>query len=152
MYDDVSNWDTYVHLLHHKVLLKELVQSSTLLTKHYHSYIVFFSRPTPSIYKVDHHYPGSSNNPVAVILYGDVSNWDTYVHSFHKVLKKLAKEGEINYILRHYIKVGTILTNIFWDEENICVRQDYNAVKWSTLLVYWLTVQQLKATHYKLRK
>ncbi|XP_072034648.1 UDP-glucose:glycoprotein glucosyltransferase 1-like [Amphiura filiformis] len=60
-------------------------------------------RPPPSMYKVDHHYPGSNNNPIVAILYGDVSKWKTDSHSFHKVLMHLARDGKINYVLRHYI-------------------------------------------------
>ncbi len=57
------------------------------------------------MYKIDHHYPGSNNNPVVAILYGDVSNWKSDAHSFNKVLRNLAHDGKINYIFRHYIMV-----------------------------------------------
>ena len=66
------------------------------------------------MYKVDHHYPGSSNNPVAAILYGDISKWDSNVHTFHEELKRLAMKGDVNYILRHYVKASiTVNVDIF---------------------------------------
>ncbi|KAK4879085.1 hypothetical protein RN001_007231 [Aquatica leii] len=54
------------------------------------------------VYNVDTHYPGSENKSVVVALYGELGTKE--FAEFHKVLKKLAVDGEIDYILRHYIK------------------------------------------------
>lgn len=59
------------------------------------------------IFNFDHVYPGSENNSVAVVLYGELGS-DNFSR-FHKVLKKKAEIGEIKYILRHYLKVSQIL-------------------------------------------
>ncbi|KAF5269322.1 hypothetical protein FQR65_LT02624 [Abscondita terminalis] len=54
------------------------------------------------IYNVDTHYPGSENRSIIVALYGELGTKD--FAEFHEVLKQLAVDGEIDYILRHYIK------------------------------------------------
>ncbi|XP_071798762.1 UDP-glucose:glycoprotein glucosyltransferase 1-like isoform X1 [Asterias amurensis] len=61
-------------------------------------------RPKPNVYKVDHSYPGSENNPVVVILYGHIGNLDSQMKHFHKQLKKSANAGTVQYVLRHYVK------------------------------------------------
>ncbi len=57
--------------------------------------------------KSDHHYPGSKEYPVKVVLYGQLGTQS--FNQFHKILREKAEKGEINYILRHYIKVRTSL-------------------------------------------
>ncbi|KAF5304487.1 hypothetical protein FQA39_LY09683 [Lamprigera yunnana] len=54
------------------------------------------------VYNVDTHYPGSENRSVIVVLYGELGTRE-FPH-FHNMLKKLALDGKIDYILRHYIK------------------------------------------------
>ncbi|XP_077988302.1 UDP-glucose:glycoprotein glucosyltransferase 1-like isoform X2 [Glandiceps talaboti] len=61
-------------------------------------------RERPSIYKVDHQYPGSGSGDVVVILYGQVGNPESDFPKYHKELQRLATGGQIIYVLRHYIK------------------------------------------------
>lgn len=56
------------------------------------------------IIKSDHHYPNSQDRDVIVILYAQMATPE--FHQWHEVLRKKAEEGQINYILRHYIKVN----------------------------------------------
>lgn len=53
-------------------------------------------------FRVDHHYPGSENRSVVVILYGEIGTPE--FSQFHKVLKNQAVEGKIDYVLRHFVK------------------------------------------------
>lgn len=54
---------------------------------------------------VDHHYPGSQNNSLTVVLYGELGTRE--FAEFHQVLKTYAVKGAIDYVLRHYVKVST---------------------------------------------
>jgi UDP-glucose:glycoprotein glucosyltransferase len=54
---------------------------------------------------LDHHYPGSQNNSLTVVLYGELGTQD--FAEFHQVLKAYAVKGDIDYVLRHYVKVST---------------------------------------------
>ena len=60
-------------------------------------------RPLPQRFEFDHHYPKSENNSVAVVLYGKIGSESFW--SFHQQLEHLAKEGNVHYILRHYLLV-----------------------------------------------
>jgi UDP-glucose:glycoprotein glucosyltransferase len=51
---------------------------------------------------LDHHYPESENNSVTVVLYGELGTQE--FAEFHQVLKYYAVKGDIDYVLRHYIK------------------------------------------------
>lgn len=51
---------------------------------------------------LDHHYPESENNSVTVVLYGELGTQE--FAEFHQVLKYYAVNGDIDYVLRHYIK------------------------------------------------
>ncbi|PSN48119.1 UDP-glucose:glycoprotein glucosyltransferase [Blattella germanica] len=51
---------------------------------------------------LDHHYPGSQNNSLTVILYGEMGTPE--FAEFHQILKTYAVKGDIDYVLRHYIK------------------------------------------------
>lgn len=51
---------------------------------------------------LDHHYPGSQNNTLTVVLYGELGTQE--FAEFHQVLKTYAVKGDIDYVLRHYIK------------------------------------------------
>ena len=53
--------------------------------------------------KSDHHYPGSEGNPLTVILYAELGK--AAFRDWHVDLRELANKGEVDYILRHYIKV-----------------------------------------------
>jgi UDP-glucose:glycoprotein glucosyltransferase len=59
---------------------------------------------------LDHHYPESENNSVTVVLYGELGTQE--FAEFHQVLKYSAVKGDIDYVLRHYIKVSNKLQNI----------------------------------------
>ena len=62
------------------------------------------SRAKPLLIKNDHKYPGSSSDaPVTVILYAEIGS--AVFPEWHKELAKLAKDGKIVYLLRHFIKV-----------------------------------------------
>ena len=65
--------------------------------------LTFFSRNKPAIIKSDHHYPGSKDHPISVILYGRLGNKE--FTKFHTILREMAEKSEINYIIRHYISV-----------------------------------------------
>ncbi|XP_069323188.1 UDP-glucose:glycoprotein glucosyltransferase 2 [Eulemur rufifrons] len=60
------------------------------------------SRPRPYLFKGDHKFPTNKENLPVVILYAEMG---TRVFSaFHKVLSEKAQNGEILYVLRHYIQ------------------------------------------------
>ena len=61
------------------------------------------SRPLQWSFDFDHHYPSSESNPVVVVLYGQIGT--PAFHRFHKELCILAKNSQVHYILRHFIKV-----------------------------------------------
>ncbi|KAJ8978903.1 hypothetical protein NQ317_008882, partial [Molorchus minor] len=54
------------------------------------------------LFRADHYYPGSANRTVPVVLYGELGTKSFL--EYHKVLKQLAVEGDITYIIRHYVK------------------------------------------------
>ncbi|XP_067014377.2 UDP-glucose:glycoprotein glucosyltransferase isoform X2 [Anabrus simplex] len=54
------------------------------------------------IFSIDHHYPGSQNNSVVVVLYGELGTSE--FAGFHEVLKRRALAGDVDYVLRHYVK------------------------------------------------
>lgn len=54
-------------------------------------------------FSFDHIYPGSENNSYPIILYSDIGS--TEFKKFHSILKEKAINGDIKYILRHYVKV-----------------------------------------------
>ncbi|KAJ8920947.1 hypothetical protein NQ315_015740 [Exocentrus adspersus] len=54
------------------------------------------------LYKIDHHFPGSANRSIAVVLYGELGT-DTFA-KFHSVLKEEAVAGHIDYVVRFYVK------------------------------------------------
>lgn len=56
------------------------------------------------IFSFDHVYPGSENNTVSVVLYGEIGT-KNFAH-FHKILKKQAENSVIKYVFRHYLKVN----------------------------------------------
>uniref|UniRef100_T1J9H3 UDP-glucose:glycoprotein glucosyltransferase n=1 Tax=Strigamia maritima TaxID=126957 RepID=T1J9H3_STRMM len=62
-------------------------------------------RNDTDLFKLDHRYPRSNEKSLPVILYAQIGTESFY--NFHFVLKKLANEGKVNYILRHYLKVKT---------------------------------------------
>ncbi|XP_069668834.1 UDP-glucose:glycoprotein glucosyltransferase isoform X2 [Periplaneta americana] len=51
---------------------------------------------------LDHHYPGSQNNSITVVLYGELGTPE--FAEFHHILKTYAVKGDIDYVLRHYVK------------------------------------------------
>ncbi|KAJ7328106.1 UDP-glucose:glycoprotein glucosyltransferase 1 [Desmophyllum pertusum] len=53
-------------------------------------------------FEFDHHYPNSENNSVAVVLYGRIGS-DSFWR-FHQELEYLANDGQVHYILRHYLQ------------------------------------------------
>jgi UDP-glucose:glycoprotein glucosyltransferase len=55
-------------------------------------------------FDLDHHYPGSQNNSLTVVLYGELGTQE--FAEFHQVLKMYAVKGDIDYVLRHYVKVS----------------------------------------------
>lgn len=63
--------------------------------------------PQPSdddeeIYSFDHVYPGSENNSIVAVLYGEIGSAEFY--KFHELLKADVARG-VKYIARHYVKV-----------------------------------------------
>lgn len=55
------------------------------------------------IFNVDTHYPGSENRSKVAVLYAELGTKD--FADFHNVLKQEAEEGNIDYVLRHYVQV-----------------------------------------------
>ncbi|XP_007942201.1 UDP-glucose:glycoprotein glucosyltransferase 2 [Orycteropus afer afer] len=60
------------------------------------------SRPRPYLFKGDHKFPTNKEHLPVVILYAEMGTRD--FGKFHKVLSEKAYNGEILYILRHYIQ------------------------------------------------
>lgn len=60
-------------------------------------------------YLLDHQYPGSDNNTVTAILYGELGSKD--FKSKHEILASYADRGVINYIIRWNVKV--LLNNYY---------------------------------------
>lgn len=60
------------------------------------------------IYSFDHVYPGSENNSVVAVLYGEIGSAE--FHKFHDQLKGAVSKG-VKYIARHFVKVGFERTN-----------------------------------------
>lgn len=58
--------------------------------------------PLSQSFEFDHHYPKSENNSVAVVLYGRIGSQS--FQRFHEQLEYLANNGQVHYILRHYLQ------------------------------------------------
>ena len=68
-------------------------------------------RPKPVLFKSDHSYPSYQATNITVILYGQLGTAD--FHDYHKELKQMAEDGRIQYILRHYVRVSTLIQILF---------------------------------------
>lgn len=55
-------------------------------------------------FQVDHHYPGSINNTVSAVLYGELGTRE--FGTLHDALSKHAENGKIDYVVRWYLKVS----------------------------------------------
>lgn len=68
------------------------------------------------VYSFDHIYPGSENNTITTVLYGELGSEE--FAELHVYLAKKAQKGRVKYIARHYIRVSTasccILLGIKW--------------------------------------
>ncbi|XP_040479858.1 UDP-glucose:glycoprotein glucosyltransferase 2 [Ursus maritimus] len=60
------------------------------------------SRPRPYLFKGDHIFPTDKENLPVTILYAEIGTRG--FSKFHKVLSEKARNGEILYVLRHYIQ------------------------------------------------
>ncbi|XP_004463622.2 UDP-glucose:glycoprotein glucosyltransferase 2 [Dasypus novemcinctus] len=60
------------------------------------------SRPRPYLFKGDHKFPTNKENLPVIILYAEMGT--RAFGKFHKVLSDKAQNGEILYVLRHYIQ------------------------------------------------
>ncbi|KAL6485212.1 hypothetical protein MHYP_G00072570 [Metynnis hypsauchen] len=59
-------------------------------------------RPKPYLYKNDHKYPGANGTDLpVVILYAEIGT--KKFNTFHKVLSERAEEGQLVYVLRHFV-------------------------------------------------
>lgn len=56
------------------------------------------------IYSFDHIYPGSENNTITAILYGEIGSKDFI--QFHEFLAKQAESGLVKYVSRHFLRVS----------------------------------------------
>lgn len=56
------------------------------------------------IYSFDHIYPGTENNTITVILYGEIGSKD--FKQFHKYLVKQTESGLVKYVSRHFVRVS----------------------------------------------
>ena len=61
---------------------------------------------------LDHHYPGSNDAPIVVILYAEIGT--AAFSQWHEVLQKRAEQGNVDYVLRHYVHVS--LTHYAWNK------------------------------------
>lgn len=59
---------------------------------------------------MDTHYPGSENRSLSAILYGEIGT--TEFAKFHKILKHHAQIGDIDYLIRHVVKVNFVNYNL----------------------------------------
>lgn len=68
------------------------------------------------IYSFDHIYPGSENNTITVILYGEIGSKE--YKQFHDYLSKQTESGLVKYVSRHFIRVSSMLkfsfSLLFW--------------------------------------
>ncbi|XP_058897547.1 UDP-glucose:glycoprotein glucosyltransferase 2 isoform X1 [Kogia breviceps] len=60
------------------------------------------SRPRPYLFKGDHKFPTNKENLPVIILYAEVGT--RAFRKFHTVLSEKAQNGEILYVLRHYVQ------------------------------------------------
>lgn len=84
-------------------------------------------------YRIDHHYPGSENKSKIAVLYGELGTME--FSRMHNVLREFAKQGELYYVLRHYVKVSTLFTYCFSINIFIMKCKFYNLVINSTLSI-----------------
>lgn len=56
------------------------------------------------IYSFDHIYPGSENNTVTAILYGEIGS--KAFKQFHEYLSEQAESGLVKYVSRHFVRVS----------------------------------------------
>ncbi|XP_060516530.1 UDP-glucose:glycoprotein glucosyltransferase isoform X2 [Cylas formicarius] len=54
------------------------------------------------LFRIDNHYPGSANHSLVAILYGELGT--KCFSNFHAVLKQNAVIGNVDYVIRYYIK------------------------------------------------
>lgn len=64
-------------------------------------------KPQDDIYSFDHIYPGSENNTITVILYGEIGSKD--FKQYHEYLSKQAESGLIKYVSRHFVRVSCLI-------------------------------------------
>lgn len=78
------------------------------------SFLLNEYRPLVQSFEFDHHYPKSENNSIAVVLYGKIGSGSLW--RFHQQLVNLAENGQVHYVLRHYIEVGKVCYDeqFFW--------------------------------------
>ncbi|TKC35410.1 hypothetical protein EI555_006020, partial [Monodon monoceros] len=60
------------------------------------------ARPRPYLYKGDHKFPANKENLPVIILYAEMGT--RAFRKFHTVLSEKAQNGEILYVLRHYVQ------------------------------------------------
>lgn len=58
------------------------------------------------VYSFDHIYPGSENNTITTVLYGQLGSKE--YAELHAYLAKKAEKDRVKYIFRHYIRVSTL--------------------------------------------
>jgi hypothetical protein len=64
--------------------------------------VQFTEREDPDLYKLDHHFRANPpSNSVPVVLYAEVGT--TRFKQFHRVLRDLAQQELVDYVLRHYV-------------------------------------------------
>lgn len=55
------------------------------------------------LFSFDHIYPGSENNSLTVILYGQIGT--RTLNNYHTKLKDLADKKAVKYVIRNYVKI-----------------------------------------------
>lgn len=77
-------------------------------------------RPPSEAYKLDHHYPGSQYLDKRVILYAEIGT--SSFQQWHNLLKAKARNREIDYVFRHYVKVKLkCFLRVFCDNNGWCL-------------------------------
>nr|XP_040218313.2 UDP-glucose:glycoprotein glucosyltransferase [Anopheles coluzzii] len=57
---------------------------------------------TVETFAIDHIYPGSENNSLTVVLYGEIGTSE--FKQFHAAVKAETERGTVRYVLRHYVR------------------------------------------------
>lgn len=107
----------YIHTHTHKFIYIPISLINRIYKVSYFLYALYFKflfvfcfhfRPRPYLFKGDHKFPTNRENLPVIILYAEMGT--RAFRQFHTVLSEKAQNGEILYVLRHYIQVHVCFT------------------------------------------